>query len=61
MATLYRGYHIEYDPPPIPIRTSDWAWSHEGYDGPEDPRSGYSPSLEAAKADIDEQIAEWED
>lgn len=56
----YRGYRIEYDPPPIPIRTSDWAWAHKDYGGPGDPRSGYSASFEAAKADIDEQIAEGE-
>ena len=56
----YRGYWIEYDPPPIPLRTSDWKWSHDGYDGPGDHRAGYSPSLEEAKADIDEQIEENE-
>ena len=58
--TPYRGYRIEYDPPPIPIRTCDWAWSHDGYDGPGDFRCGHSGSLEQAKADIDEQIADIE-
>jgi hypothetical protein len=63
---LYRGYHIRHDPPPIPIRTCDWQWYHEDYDPtplhsygpPSDDRSGASASLDDAKADIDDQIAE---
>jgi len=60
---LYRGYHIYHDPPPIPIRTHDWQWYHDDYDGApdgNDHRCGSSGSLEAAKADIDEQIEEDE-
>lgn len=49
----YRGFRIDYDPPPIPVRDCDWHWTHEDYDGPEDNRYGHAPSLEAAKADID--------
>ena len=62
----YRGYLIERWPPPIPDRSHDWQWRHEDYDGapwehggpPLDHRAGTSPSLEQAKADIDEQIME---
>ena len=54
----YRGFTITYDPPPIPIRSFDWAWVHKDYDGEGDPRHGYSASIEAAKADIDELIEE---
>ena len=64
----YRGYLIEHWPPPIPDRSHDWQWRHEDYDGapwhhggpPLDHRAGTSPSLEQAKADIDEQIEEDE-
>jgi hypothetical protein len=52
----YRGYVIVNDPPPIPSRDHDWQFAHEDYDGPEDNRCGTAPSLEAAKAEIDEQI-----
>lgn len=55
----YRGYHIRFDPPPIPTRAFDWAWVHDDYDGApdgNDTRCGASASLEQAKADIDEQI-----
>lgn len=66
MMEKYRGYSIHYDPPPIPIRTCDWQWFHEDYDGapeylydlPSDPRCGYAGSLEECKADIDEFIEE---
>jgi hypothetical protein len=49
----YRGFRIDYDPPPIPVRTCDWQFAHEDYDGPEDNRCGHAESLEAAKAEID--------
>lgn len=51
----YRGWHIHYDPPPIPVRNCDWQFWHEEYDGPGDNRSGHAPSLETAKAEIDER------
>lgn len=60
----YRGYQIDFDAKPIPDRSHDWGWAHEDYDGAEDAndhRCGYSRSLAAAKADIDEQIAEGEE
>ena len=53
----YRGYTITYNPPPIPIRTCDWQFVHDSYDGPEDGRCGTAQSLAYAK----ELIDEWED
>ena len=61
--TPYRGYRIDFDAKPIPDRSHDWGWAHEDFDGAEDAndhRYGYSRSLAAAKADIDEQLAELE-
>lgn len=55
----YRGYHIRYNPPPIPTREYDWQWAHQNFDGSWDAndfRCGASASLEAAKVAIDEQI-----
>jgi len=52
----YRGWHIAYDPPPIPVRTCDWQFWHDDFDGAEDSgdnRYGHASSLEAAKAEID--------
>ena len=49
----YRGYHITYDPPPIPLRNWDWDYCPLDYDGPEDPRGGRARSLEDAKACVD--------
>lgn len=56
----YRGFHIEYNPPPIPVRCCDWQWAHEDFDGPEDNRYGHAASLEAAKAEIDDWHEEQE-
>jgi hypothetical protein len=50
----YRGYTIVHDPKPIPIRTKDWDYVHNEYDGPGDNRCGSTDSLESAKAAIDE-------
>ena len=52
----YRDWWIEYDPPPIPSRQCDWAFSHKDYDGPQDQRFGFAPSLEAAMVEIDARI-----
>ena len=63
----YRGYTISYDPPPIPMRSSDWAFVHDDYDGAPinsesddggDRRCGYGASVEDCKQQIDEQIEE---
>lgn len=50
---FYRDFWIEYAPPPIPSRSFDWQYVHEGYDGPGDPRHGAARSLDEAKADVD--------
>jgi excisionase family DNA binding protein len=52
----YRGYTITHNPPPIPMRNCDYQFAHNEYDGPEDRRCGAAPSLDYAKAEIDEQI-----
>lgn len=55
----YGKWRIYFDPPPIPIRTLDWTYVHDDYDGAEDSgdrRCGYAGSIEECKADIDE----WE-
>ncbi|HUT77157.1 MAG TPA: hypothetical protein VM285_05700 [Polyangia bacterium] len=64
----WRGYLIEHDPPPIPVRAFDYAWWHADFDGapnevgegPADDRHGHSATLELAKAAIDDQIEEDE-
>lgn len=50
----YRGYVIEYDPPPVPFRDMDWRWQHDDYDGPGDDRIGFSSSLAEARQEIDD-------
>lgn len=60
---LYRNFIITYEPPPIPVRSMDWQWAHEDYDGAPDSydgRFGYSISLREAKADIDNWYEEQE-
>ena len=54
--TLYRGYRIYFDPPPIGIRTSDWQFVHEDYDGSpdgNDHRCGDGATLQDCKDSID--------
>lgn len=53
---------ITFDPPPIPIRTLDWEWFHDDYDGPPDWRCGRAASVEDALAEIAEREddeADW--
>ena len=50
----YRDFEIYHEPPPIPTRNCDWHWSHKNCDGPEDNRYGHAPTLEDAKAEIDQ-------
>lgn len=55
--TLYRGFVIKYDPPPIPDRQFDWRYEHESFDGAPDAgdrRYGHCPSLAECKHEIDE-------
>ncbi|MCP4782787.1 MAG: helix-turn-helix domain-containing protein [Fuerstiella sp.] len=51
MSENYRGYSITYNPPPIPTRKLDYqyaCWDGDHY--------GAAASMEAAKAEIDEQL-----
>jgi len=57
----YRGYIINHDQTPIPIRNHDWQFAHEEYDGPEDRRIGSAGSLEDAKREIDEMLLDAEE
>lgn len=54
--TTYRGYHIYYDPPPIGVRSCDWQFYHDDYDGADggDGRRGCGPSEEDCRAQIDD-------
>lgn len=54
----HRGYTILHNPLPIPTRRLDYQYHHDEYDGPEDSRCGAAANLEAAKAEIDEQLAD---
>ncbi len=62
----YRGYFIECEPPPIPIRSFDWAFWAKDYDGapeysfgpPADNRCGNAATLQDAKERIDEMVEE---
>jgi len=61
--TAYRGWWISYDPPPIPVRTCDWHFWHDDFDGApdaNDSRCGHAASLEEAKAQIDDAEADRE-
>lgn len=60
MTELYRDYKISYDPPPVPTRAWDYQFAHVDYDGPGDNRCGTATSLEDAKRQIDEIIANGE-
>ena len=63
---MYRGYHIYYDPPPVPTRQWDWHFYHDDYDPtpehlydpPSDHRNGDAPSILGCMAEIDMQIEE---
>ncbi len=57
MPLRYGLWTITHNPPPIPIRTADWQFVHDEYDGPDDDRSGYGPTAK----DCIEQIQEMED
>jgi hypothetical protein len=51
----YRGFDLAWDPD-----ARAWAWTHEDYDGPGDPRAGHvwRGGLEAAKAEVDAFLEE---
>jgi hypothetical protein len=46
-------WRIEFDPPPMPLRTCDWLWVSEDYDGPGDDRCGTAASYEDAVAEVE--------
>jgi len=53
----YGPWHIEHDPPPIPVRSCDWQFWHDDYDGApdgNDRRCGFAGSLAAVVAEIHE-------
>ena len=59
MGIKYRGYVIEYAPPPIPVRIHDWSFVHEDYDGAPDSndcRQGTAASVWDAKREIDFEL-----
>lgn len=53
---IYKGYHIQYDPKPIPTRNFDYDFWHEDYDGPEDRRNGNAGSVRDCMIEIDDRI-----
>jgi hypothetical protein len=69
---MYHGktgiWFIVYDQPPIPIRSSDWQFVHEDYDGapnepggpPADNRCGTGPTMESCIERIKEIEEELE-
>lgn len=59
----YKGWFIQHNPKPIPIRAHDWDAFAEDYDGAPDAEDGRSltcSSLAEAKAEIDNWISENE-
>lgn len=57
------GWHIYYDPPPIPDRRFDWHFYHDNYDGtqdegPADWRHGDAASYDACVEEIEALIEE---
>jgi len=58
----YGSWIITYDPPPIPLRTLDWTYVHEDYDGAEDSgdrRLGYAPDIATCIVEINEIEGQW--
>lgn len=57
----YRGWQIEYSPPPIPVRDFDWNATHPDYDGAagaDDNRRVFGKSWDAVRSEIDEYFEE---
>lgn len=53
-------WFIHYDPPPIPVRTMDWHFYHDDFDGAPDSRDGRS-GHGSSWADCVTQIQEMEE
>jgi len=59
--TRYGPWIIQYDPPPIPVRSFDWHYEHRDFDGAPDSgdtRYGHAPSLAEAIEAIDDHEAD---
>ncbi len=60
----YRDFHISYDPPPIPVRSCDWHYWHDDFDGAPDSndcRYGHCATEGGCRQEIDEWYAEQEE
>ena len=55
---VYKGYTISFNPKPIPIRSDDFDWYPNDYDGPEDGRGGTAETVTQAMIAIDEELGE---
>lgn len=58
---IYKSYSIEYNPKPIGIRSCDWDFSIDGYDGAPDSgdiRMGTGGSIEDCLEQIEDIINE---
>jgi hypothetical protein len=54
--TRYGKWTIRFEPPPIPVRSCDWQFVHDDFDGApdgNDRRCGSAGSLAEAMAEID--------
>ena len=57
----YRNFDIRYDPVAYSVDSPlVWQFSHESYDGPEDPRIGNERSIVACMHTIDERFYDEE-
>ena len=57
MSIKYKNYTISHDPKPIPLRSFDWDFSHDDYDGAPDGndiRCGNGANIEDCKQQIDD-------
>lgn len=55
----YRDFKVYFDPPPIPVRTMDWHFEHDDFDGApdaHDPRAGHGSSAADCVRQIDEMM-----
>jgi hypothetical protein len=53
----YGNWTIAYNPPPIPVRSCDWQYCHNDFDGAEDAcdnRHGSAPTLAECLNEIDD-------
>lgn len=67
MTDTYRGWTIDYDPPPIPLRGADWRAEHPDYEAwfdngewEDNDKKVHAATREALLAEIDAWIEENE-